>query len=324
VRLVGIDAPEANVGQLDLFEEFTGLDENGLPTPNSVISGHIHFDTVADGMLDKLNGLYPDLVITFDTLIEAVIFEDPLVEQICLQYFDTDSDGLLSKVEAAAASVNTTQFAGTGIVKFNEFKFFTATTQGNIGLFFSGCPLLQELTLPSSVINITTPASQYTLPALKKLSFEGDSQSQELFLNFNSYGTPVFSPLVEEVFLDRNIRTVSGTAFAFRYMTGLKKITIGNNVTSIDQYFAANSGVEKLVFPATVTQLKDNIVNGATALQYIEIEGSTPPTVMNNTFAGYNGNIYVPDAAVNTYRTAQYWSDIADRILPLSSSPSQS
>ena len=60
------------------------------------------------------------------------------------------------------------------------------------------------------------------------------------------------------------------------------------------------------------------------AMRNFIIRSSTVPIVENNgtanmdSFGGSNVKIYVPDDAVNTYKSAAGWSNIASYIYPLS------
>ena len=84
--------------------------------------------------------------------------------------------------------------------------------------------------------------------------------------------------------------------------TSLKMVTIGSNVTSVGT----------LSF------------NNCKALESIEFQGTTPPTFERaNAFLNTNSTfkIYVPDSAVSAYKTAQYFSQYASQIYPVSSRP---
>lgn len=86
----------------------------------------------------------------------------------------------------------------------------------------------------------------------------------------------------------------------FSYCLNSKTVTIHSQVTSIGS--EAFKKCEKLT--------------------EIVMESSTPPTLGtggDGVFYGTNScPIYVPDAAVNTYKTAPVWSDYADRITGIS------
>lgn len=66
-----------------------------------------------------------------------------------------------------------------------------------------------------------------------------------------------------------------------------------------------------------------DLIRNTPNLAFIIVLSATPFTL--NSGALTNGNtcpIYVPDNAVDTYKTATNWSAYADRIKPISSKPS--
>ena len=62
---------------------------------------------------------------------------------------------------------------------------------------------------------------------------------------------------------------------------------------------------------------------GRTYVTELIMKGTTPPTCRSSyCLTGLSGKkIYVPDEAVETYKTAQYWSTYAANIYPMSEYP---
>ena len=92
-----------------------------------------------------------------------IVFADQTVKEICVRYWDTNSDGELSYAEAAAVKslmvdvVRTrasdgqvSAFAGSGITVFDELVYFTGLTKIEAGTFV-GCADLKSVTVPASV-----------------------------------------------------------------------------------------------------------------------------------------------------------------------------
>jgi hypothetical protein len=81
--------------------------------------------------------------------------------------------------------------------------------------------------------------------------------------------------------------------------------------------------LEKLRIPS-VTFIGGNAFGYCKALTALIINRTTPPTLDNvNAFANTpiksgTGYIYVPDSAVETYKTATNWATFAEQIKPLS------
>lgn len=83
--------------------------------------------------------------------------------------------------------------------------------------------------------------------------------------------------------------------------------------------FAQCTSLVELKLPSSVISIGNRFVQGCTSLQRVILYATTPPTIKTNTWVDSNNClIYVPDASVNTYKAAQYWSAIADRIKSIS------
>lgn len=78
-------------------------------------------------------------------------FADPVVEQICLEHFDSDADGVLSYDEAAAVTNLGQLFKGdTRIRSFMELEYFTGL-QHIADSAFTGCQNLAAVMLPQGL-----------------------------------------------------------------------------------------------------------------------------------------------------------------------------
>lgn len=83
--------------------------------------------------------------------------------------------------------------------------------------------------------------------------------------------------------------------------------------------------INQIDLPSTLTKIGANGFNSATNKSSgceMICRATTPPTVeadglLNNNFT----SIYVPDSSVNTYKSADGWSDYANIIKPISQRP---
>ena len=75
--------------------------------------------------------------------------------------------------------------------------------------------------------------------------------------------------------------------------------------------------LHEVTIPSTLKELKGYSFNSCRALYNVIIESDTPPSITSAQF-NFHEHIYVPDAALEAYKTANVWSGIADKIKPMS------
>ena len=98
---------------------------------------------------------------------------------------------------------------------------------------------------------------------------------------------------------------------AFSGCTALTAITIPDSVTRIEEWAFADAPIVNLVIPSAVERIDRGAITSASG--YVRFMGTTPPTISleeSNLAGSYP--IYVPDSAVDAYRTA--YPSIASRI----------
>lgn len=121
-----------------------------------------------------------------------------------------------------------------------------------------------------------------------------------------------------------NLKTIDAAAFCNTAVTVVDLSSI-TSLTSLSTasgrrgVFQNCTLLTEVKLPLSITYIGSRFVQGCTSLQKVTINAITPPTITTYTWADSNNClIYVPDASVNTYKAAQYWSAIADRIKPIS------
>lgn len=136
-------------------------------------------------------------------------------------------------------------------------------------------------------------------------------------------------------------------ADSFMDCISLQYIRIPNTVTQLGSGTFMRTSLEKMDLPESVTTIGSSVFNGLTSLKVMIIRGHVVigDTAGNNLFKcwenctglesfvmmsetpmgfgfwmmnGTTCKIYVPDAAVDTYKTATGWNGLAGRIRPLS------
>ena len=94
---------------------------------------------------------------TLPVVADNITFADANVKKICVQNWDTNGDGELSKDEAAAVTNIGTVFSGTAIQSFDEFQYFTGLKTIGEKAFWD-CRSLASITIPTSVTSIDSNA----------------------------------------------------------------------------------------------------------------------------------------------------------------------
>ncbi|MBR5038176.1 MAG: leucine-rich repeat protein [Prevotella sp.] len=95
----------------------------------------------------------------------------------------------------------------------------------------------------------------------------------------------------------------------------IEEITLPPTLQSMDSTFRGTS-LKSITIPASVTSIAGYCFYQVLTLTVMVLLPTTPPTIENNTFYQTPVHFYVPDEAVDDYKTA--WSSFASRIHPMS------
>ncbi len=275
---------------------------------------------------------------------EIIEFADANVKAICVTYWDTDHDGELSKEEAAA--VTTLKVDGKEhsaftlnyqITTFDELQYFTGLTE-IISYAFTNCNKLTSIVLPNTITKIGNNAfglcqslTRVDLPEslenLGEFAFER-SKMETLYVpknvstigNFIFYGcdnlTSVTVATGNATFDSRNgcnaiIKTSDNALVA-----GCKNTVIPEDVVSIGTgAFAANSNLERVIIPATVTTFNNAVFRNCSKLGSVVCKSTTPATLGNNVFTDVTSNtnqpkLYIPMGTKQAYIDAGWTETI--------------
>lgn len=113
--------------------------------------------------------------------------------------------------------------------------------------------------------------------------------------------------------------------YAFGGCTKLKEVIFMEGITQINgETFYNCTSMEYIEIPSTFTTFY--AFSGSTYRHFynvpstcpVIIKAANPPSATSDVFNHFSGKFYVPDDSVDTYKSANVWSSIASRILPLS------
>lgn len=246
--------------------------------------------------------------------IVCVRIADPEVLRILVEKLDADGIGAISEEYIKnLITIRDTWFrANKSIKTFNELELMNAVFYGTD--IFRDCFSLESIKIPH---------------------------------NINSVPDRCFNGCIKlsNVILPKGI-TLFG-ADSFSGCSALKEISIPDTVVQIKPGVFIGTALERVDLPKSVTEIGSSVFNGITSLKTMIIRGDIvagseaynnlfkcwenctglesfimlSETPMNFGFWMMNGTtctIYVPDTAVENYKTASGWNNLANRIKPLS------
>lgn len=234
---------------------------------------------------------------------EYIVFEDPIVEQICVSNWSSDGIGL-TKADAARVTTlvkgNDSVFFRTNITKFNELQYFIGLNPSNMIAWFQECRQMTEITFPThlSSLNIMTNSILYRCDSL-------------LVVN--------------------NAPVCNGTWNNYlKESVSIQSFVCPEGVTTLTTAFYLCSQLTYLDLPSTITTInaysliKNNNKPGWVPYRTLICRAITPPS-LNNTADGIttdsNTRICVPYSAdhsiLNAYKAAATWSMHASKIYEL-------
>lgn len=133
-----------------------------------------------------------------------------------------------------------------------------------------------------------------------------------------------FAPFgIEEYTLPNDINAVGD--WVFHLCANIRKITIPDSVKSVGiGAFGWCTSLEEITFGEGIEDIADEALRDCLALQSIYLKTKTPPHITRSSISTFNYetydyeylgcNIYVPTDVINTYTTAEQWSNYAQYI----------
>ncbi len=225
------------------------------------------------------------VAINVDENNENYLSEDGVLfnkDKTKLEYFPAGKGGTYT-IPNTVTEIQTLAFYQCG--KLENIYFESGINLETIpGLAFAFCTNLTSIEIPASVTYLDFQAFN-NCTSLETVAFEKNSLLE-------SFDTAVFSDCT-------NLKTID--------LALLKNLSsIGNNV------FGNCSSLETIILPASVTSIG---LNCFTSIKSITLKSATPATLgVLSPFSSTIEAIYVPESAVDTYKTADGWSNYANII----------
>ena len=144
--------------------------------------------------------------------------------------------------------------------------------------------------------------------SLPKNFYKGNTTLESLTITnglLQSIGASAFEGCsnLKEVTFPENYVEIGENAFA---STGMTELTLPSGEIADNAFSGLN--LTELVLGSEVAVIGENAFNGSNALKNVYSTPSTPPAAQNNSFSYYEGQLWVPEEAINIYyNTAPCW-----------------
>lgn len=249
------------------------------------------------------------LYLIVDTSTTTVFFRDANVKSICVANWDTNSNGEIEVIEAAAVTSLATKFKGnTSIEYFNELKYFTSLVENSFTNEFYGCTSLKSITIPNN-LHVWRNHVFQGCSSLEEIHFNGYVQTTA---NYTFSGTSqmdkIYFETLDDLFQSSFYNSVynyapfsvSGSGHIYVEGQELTDIVVPDSVTSINgalfmnckyiesisfneilssigrgSFYGCSGLTGDLVIPSLVTAIGEYAFYKCSGLESIDIHGAS-------------------------------------------------
>ena len=221
----------------------------------------------------------------------------------------------------SVTTIGESAFSGSGLISVTIPNSVTTISIGA----FQGCSGLTSIDIPNSVTSIDNSALSYTgltsvdIPSsvtnigICAFSYCSDLTNVSIPNSITFLSPGIFRDCTSLTSIDipNSVTAIGEGAFS---SSGLTNIDIPNSVTTIGEMaFYSCSSLREISIPYSVTSIDDYAFIYCSGLTEMYCLASTPPSVGSSVFKGcYSATLYVPEEAVNAYRSADGWKAFAN------------
>lgn len=239
----------------------------------------------------------------------------------------------VKQIEYTTYSENYQSFEEGSFMNCNNLTSVTLDSCQNLGnKAFYGCTSLKEVTLGRCqdlgdlAFGCCTSLEKITLPEtvtnLGGSAFSGCTSLKEVNLgSCQNLGVSAFSGCtsLEKITLPKTVTNLG--SYAFSGCTSLKEVTLDSCQTLGDKVFYGCTSLAKITLPETVTNLGWACFDGSTIVTSM---ATVPPVISqcgymeaDTPVMGEYVMVNVPKESLGSYKSANYWKDMAKRIFPI-------
>lgn len=176
---------------------------------------------------------------------------------------------------------------------------------------FADCIGLRRVVLPSAVTTIPSDI------------FDGCYLLEDVVIKgeITKIGSGAFNNCrsLKSIELSEELTEIGASAFYCCY--SLQSIKLPDTITRISAaLFYCCYSLQEITIPKNITEIQGSVFSGCSTMEHYYMMPTVPPTLENvSAFAGISEmcKIHVPKGCLETYQTAEYWSEYADHMVEM-------